>query len=1217
MEKATHHRSLSGKVGEGDWVLSRIPSTAGCGFAAPPDNREHRESHLLSIVQHASGAFLRVPFFILLTFCLTGINPLHSAQNFELTQLLSDTAAVGGWTIRPEESSLNLGKVALLVPNPQPTDSRQGSGVGFLKSTSGGYSLSFENYYQDKVGAVKADVDGDGLADYLVWFSNRNFFNVFFGNNTPGSPTRVYEDTLRWGVPDSLAVDDLNGDGRPDILAWYSRSSYLKVLWQRPSPAGSDLFGRYDLYTISKSPSPEALNNERILFGDFNSDGYRDFIFKGYVFTGSSTGKFQPIPLTAGGSSYSRLLGAADIDGNGTEEILLARPATGTTANEILVAASWNSTSGLRDKRTFNSGLARIEDIRFEDFDSDHRADLLCIGSSSVTLLSGAEGFVYSAPDTVITWSGSQKFLGVADWRNDGILDWFFLPAGSKFVNMYSPVKPRFTEHTVQAGLDRRLAGNAVAVGDFNNDGLPDVYVVNGRGYNALFQGQPGGRFTDVAEQAGVHLGNDGISAAWGDYDNDGFQDLIIVGMNLPSKLYRNNGNGTFADSSQILGLDRAGQRATSVSWGDVNRDGWLDLLIANYDGANWLLINQNGRRFVEQSKPLGLTESYKTESVALVDVDNDGWLDIVTLNTDGPVRLLKGSAQGFTDITAVSGFNPDQNFKKFGMSQSWGDFNGDGYPDLYITRAQDVDALYMNTGRSGQTRFVRKFSDHIDGRYGRLAAAIADFKGDGFPDLLIGRSSVYGSFNSTGRALFLDNSGSGEARPYPEFGFPIANDPGFLQFSETSLPVPLDFDLDGDLDVLFVNFRPDSPSDLFRGSQLPLRLARNNAQFSRSLTVRLKRDRNRSAIGTRVTLFRDGRSFLQTVSGGSGRIQNGGNPLFAFGASSHADSLVVHWPQGGRQTLLGPLTPGFLDVAEDLTGPTIVSIPAPGEPPLSGVITSSTDTIHADLQVEDPSGVSWVRAIVSYSTGSRRDTLYAGPPDGNVYRVPRRSPVPGDSLYYYFEAADRFGNLSRLPAAGSYKLYNGDYNGPTIVSVPAPGEPPLSGEIISTTETIYANLQVKDPSGVNWVRSVISYASGTRQDTLYAGPPDADIYRVPRRSPVPGDSLYYYFEAADRFGNLSRMPETGSYMLKNSATRFRGDIVHDNRIDSQDLLRFLQIMGRQGDPASADEFAAADLNRDGKVDAQDLLILLTLIGGGGAKTEMTGTVGNVIPVSP
>jgi len=197
------------------------------------------------------------------------------------------------------------------------------------------------------------------------------------------------------------------------------------------------------------------------------------------------------------------------------------------------------------------------------------------------------------------------------------------------------------------------MAGYAVAVGEYNNDGYPDFYVVNGSGLNALYRGNPDATFTDVAQEAGVTVGSDGISCAWGDYNNDGYADLFLTGLFLPDKLYHNNRDGTFSDSSEIVGLDRGRQRATSVSWGDVNRDGYLDLLIGNFDGPNWLLVNNAGRFFENRSIDIALTESYSTESAVLIDVNADGWLDIVSLNEEGPTYLLTGLSGGmFKDET-------------------------------------------------------------------------------------------------------------------------------------------------------------------------------------------------------------------------------------------------------------------------------------------------------------------------------------------------------------------------------------------------------------------------------------------------------------------------------------------------------------------------------------------------------------------------------------
>jgi len=1030
---------------------------------------------------------LKYALFSVLTFLLAATHVYAAAPHYFRTAVACPRGTTSGWIISPTETPALYRQAALFVGDPKNSwDGR--SGLYFVDNRSPSISITASEKYSEAIGAVKGDMDGDGVVDALIWYRSRQYFRILYGDRPPRAAGRFYEDTLRLGSPDTLALADLNNDGLPEILAWHSASALhsIHVLWQENTSAGSDRFKRFDNYYLpppSTSSSPNYPGfSPRFLFGDFNADGVKDFIFREYLFIGDSQGKFTRKPFLVR-ENISSSLGAFDLDGDGQTELIVSQNDAANKKDMALIC-DLNSDSVFTASESFPLNLQGAVYCDFTDFNNDGFSDLVFGGNGTITVRKGsAKGLLAAGgADTLVAGTRGLTSLGATDWGNDGILDWLFLTSRADSLVIYSPSDARYLDNTAKVGLDRSMAGNAVAVADYNNDGLPDIFILNGKGYSALFQGQADGRFIDMAQQAGVAQVNYGISCAWGDYDNDGFQDLFIAGFTpQPCKLYRNNGDGTFADSSRIIGLDQTGQqRATSVCWGDVNRDGWLDLLVGNYDGANWLLLNQNGRKFIDRSKEYGLTESYKTESANLVDVDADGWLDIVTLNDEGPVRLLTGSEKGFNDATASSGLNSGQTYAKFGQSQSWGDFNGDGYPDLYITRAQDVDALYLNNGKSGVTRFDRKFSDIIDGsKYGRLASAIADLDEDTRPDLLIARASKFGRFSASSTDLFFSNSGQ---YPNPAAGVKAADETGLRRAADSSLPVPGDFDGDGDLDILYVNYLPDNPDDLFHGVQSPLGYSENKGLSQRNLAVRLKRDKNRSAIGTKILLAAGGKIWLQTVSGGGGRIQTGGPLIWSLIQSSFADSLVVIWPNRTRQTLRGPILAGSIEVTEDQSGPAI---------------------------------------------------RFPQPPDGTIN---------------------------------------------------------------STLQTMDVNLEVSDINLVNWVRIVFSDSDTTRADTVYGQQQGGDIWKITRRTPLPGKTQSFFFEACDSYNFISRSPSTGYYSLFNTATRFVGDINFDNKVNVFDLIRLLAIIGGSGPVPSVEEKAAADVNQDGRVTDLDMFPLLKLI---------------------
>ncbi|HUU28222.1 MAG TPA: FG-GAP-like repeat-containing protein [archaeon] len=956
-----------------------------------------------------------------------------------------------------------------LVPNQEKNIS---SAVWFLVTKN--YQLSFttpENY-QEPILATWADVDRDGAQDAIVYLKKKRAIRFIIGNEQSPQAPRIIEAKLAIRPPISLGVRDLNGDGLVDILA--ADSSYITIRWQdKPSAPEQLSFSQFTSFYTLLSTERNPLASSKLLFGDYNGDGREDFVVFGYLYLNQGSGKFNQMQIPVLINNTLNPVRVADFDGDGKTELLFIRLGKYQNSVDELVVAGFDQQKVFKEKFSISTGFFRISEYSFGDFNGDNYADLAFFSQPDniLTMLRGsAKGFSTGKPDTLLWESGlgGMQLLGPMDWGRDGIIDWLFRDSQTGLLSVKYNKGLYYLDKSADVGLNKTMSGHAAAVGDYNNDGYPDIYIVNGSGSNSLFAGRSGGTFRDLAEQAGVALANDGISCAWGDYDSDGFADLFVAGLSLPDKLFRNSGNGTFADSSHILGLNRGGQRATSVSWGDVNRDGWLDLLIGNYDGPNWLLINRSGRSFQDRSKDMGLVEADNTESAVFVDVNGDGWLDIFALNPERPNRLLMGSQKGvFLDSTAASGLNPPGEAKKFGQTQTWGDFNGDGLPDLYITRAQDIDMLFINQGSSASNsqRFSLKFSDYIQGRYGRIASAIADFSDDGRPDLLIARCSAFGIFYTTPSDL-LFYGGTGGYPVIAENVMQFSTNLGLRQNYDSSLPVPVDFDLDRDLDVLFVNYLVDNSSDLFHGSSLPLRYMQNQTFLSRTILVKPRRLSKKSLIGTRVIAAYSGKTYLQTVSGGYGRIQTGQNLLFSLGDAASADSLVVYWPQGRKLVYNGPFYPGTVEVVEDDRSPSLKALKLPGE--AAQPVIAGADSLDALIEVNDDSPLKWLRSVLLYRKSSKADTLYYPFAASGVFKLKIPLPGPGDSLYYYFEAEDIHGNRTRLPSSLSQlyllstksDIFLGDINYDRVINlfdivrliqiISGQGNPPTGNELIA-----------------------------------------------------------------------------------------------------------------------------------------------------------------------
>jgi len=385
------------------------------------------------------------------------------------------------------------------------------------------------------------------------------------------------------------------------------------------------------------------------------------------------------------------------------------------------------------------------------------------------------------------------------DYDNDGWMDIYFVNSGP--CDIFTPAQPlrnalyhnnrdgTFTDVTEKAGVAGGGYGMGVAVGDYNADGFPDLYVTQ-YGRSILYRNNGDGTFTDVTEKAGVAAPGWASSAVWFDYDNDGRLDLFVCrfvdfdkskhhncgapnipaikGLNeycypriytpMASWLFHNNGDGTFSDVSQKMGIaDNPGK-----SWGvvatDINNDGWMDLFVANDTVANFLFVNRGGKKFEEIgfTSGVGLGEGGKERSgmgVDSADVNQDGWMDlfVTDLNHELDGFYQNRRDETFDDIAAPSGI---ANASR--LMSGWGlkflDYDNDGNLDLMIANGHPDDLiekiydnvfyqeplmLFHNTG-SGLKNVSRESGPAFARPMSARGLALGDFNNDGAVDVLI-----------------------------------------------------------------------------------------------------------------------------------------------------------------------------------------------------------------------------------------------------------------------------------------------------------------------------------------------------------------------------------------------------------------------------------------------------------------------------------------------
>ncbi|MCG3158208.1 MAG: hypothetical protein DKINENOH_04849 [bacterium] len=460
-----------------------------------------------------------------------------------------------------------------------------------------------------------------------------------------------------------------------------------------------------------------------------------------------------------------------------------------------------------------------------------------------------------------------------------------------------------FTKITSGPLVAERAAFMGTAWGDYDGDGQVDLLVANYGGANLLFHNEGGGNFTKITAGEIVTDMGPSFSAAWGDYDHDNDLDLFVANNGGGNFLYRNEGTSFARVGQGAITTDKA--KSNSASWGDYDSDGDLDLFVANDASNNFLYENDGDGSFAKITSGIIVTDQVRSSVIGLWgDYDNDEDLDLYVVNGYFSLAanfLYRNEGHGaFTKIT-TGRIVTDVEGSSGG---SWGDYDNDGYLDLYVTNSVNdaPNSLYHNN-RDGS--FSKVLTGAIVGNPGHsVGSSWVDYDNDGDLDLFVANALGQKNtlYRNDGNATFTRVT-SGE----------IVNDVDWSFGCSWA-----DYDNDGDQDAIVTN------GGFFRqGSNF---VYQNNGNSNQWLTIQcVGTVSNTSAIGAvvRVKANIAGKAVWQTrqISAQTGFLgQNCMSAAFGLGDAATVDSLEVRWPSGSRQVLTNVMPKQFLPVIEPRT---------------------------------------------------------------------------------------------------------------------------------------------------------------------------------------------------------------------------------------------------------------------------------------------------------
>ncbi len=757
------------------------------------------------------------------------------------------------------------------------------------------------------------DVNGDGKPDLVVAEFLSNNVSVLLNTTAPGATTPSFAAQKTFGLvgrPNSVTVADVNGDGRPDIIIADTGGNAVAVLLNTMAPgATTPTFAAQQEFTTGFAPRSLAV-------GDVNGDGRPDLLLANYssntvsvllntTAPGATTASFATQQTFATGNG-PQSVAVADVNGDGQPDLIVGDSSDATASVLLNTTAPGATTASFATQQTFAAGPLPLG-VVVGDVNGDGRPDLVFANGGGATVLlnltaPGASTASFATQQTFATGNDCRS-VAMADVNGDGRPDLVLANGGSATVSVLRNMTAPGASTASFATQQTFATGNgpmSVALGDVNGDGKPDLVTANyfSNTVSVLLNTTVLGAATitpDFPQRATPAVGSGPVSVAVGDLNGDGKPDLVVANRDgaTASVLLNTTAPGATAPSFATQQTFATGTGPQSVAVADLNGDGRPDLVVANYaGGVSTLSVLLNTAAAGATTPSFATQQTFATgahpDSVAVADVNGDGRPDLVVANYGAATVsvLLNTAAPGAT----TPSFATQQTFAAGSVpfSVAVADVNGDGRPDLVVANygAATVSVL-LNTAAPGATTASFATQQTFPTGTGPFAVTVADVNGDGRPDLVVA------NYGAATVSVLLNTTAPGATTP--SFASPQTFAAGIGPRGPRSVAVG-DVNGDGKPDLVVADMN-DNTALVLRNTTAPGATA---ASFATQQTFATGNEPTSVAVGD---VNGDGRPDLLLANNGTGTV-----------------SVLVNTPV----TILGNLATGTITESDTQGTPTV-----------------------------------------------------------------------------------------------------------------------------------------------------------------------------------------------------------------------------------------------------------------------------------------------------